>query len=281
MSAKRSNELSSANLSTDVSESKSDELSTADSNKKLLASSQASPLSDTAFKLYQKAVRQAVSSSRRYSPDAGLKHYYQMYSANINSTTLVDTVVNSIFEGTDSNERTTPSVYCHGLTIRLSLRRVPSAAVATSNTWNPQFRIIVAREHIPQGGNLITVPDTDPPSDPDSCYSNLGAANVVVPAFIRNPNSFDNWHVYYDKVHQIPNEVVYSGAANTYISSGTWDHTFHFDLHKTKTTFYDSSAGAISVNSIGFYIITDQVSTQVPTLCEYTTDLTFSEAPNS
>lgn len=239
-----------------------------------------SELAPAERQLYQKALLQ-MYRSRDSRSNANVKHLYDTQVQTINSSTSFATQINDPVAGTGIDRRTGDAIYNHGVTIRMSLRFIPTASIATTAAWTPSYRIILIREHIPQGGALVENPGSNPPVSPDTAYSNLGASNLLVPTFVRNPNSYDNWHVFHDKTYHMPNQLTYAGAAGQYMQTGFAEHTFHFDLHKSKTVFWDANGGAVSENLIYFYVLTDAVTAQVPIQVQYTKDYTFSDAPQT
>lgn len=158
----------------------------------------------------------------------------------------------------------------------------PSATGSLGVIIPHAFRVIIARDKVP-----VAVPPTYattyvttasfPCVDPDALYATGGAGDFLA---VRNPNTFDRFHVLEDRIVNLPvTPIGLSVTTGALVGAKSWD--WHFDLHKSKTTFYTNTDVSISTNSLFMIIACDALAAEGGLIgISANLDLTFSDAAN-
>lgn len=216
--------------------------------------------------------------SRMSAYDTDIKHAYFTIPSTTIGPTGFSVDFNSITAGTNANQRAGTTIHNHGATIRCTFTKLTNPALAVNSTWEPGVRIVVTRFHIPLAATpIFATGDTNPPINPASCFTNANIAPNIL-TYVRNPNTFHNWEVLYDKVHFWKHNIAGVGNSDVFVISGSEQVTLHFDLKRKITQFFDTT-GVPILNRYTISFVTNE-NTDLQIIAEGTIDYTFSDASN-
>jgi len=270
-------------LCTDEGESKVPSPPSSPSKKRKLNDQPPAPTQEAVQLLRELIVKSRSREGRGGSGGPALvKHNLFFAGQTIYQTNPYLITTNSITNGVTANDRLGAAITNHGLTIRGRLNCIPvtSATVALINV--PLIRLVVFRDIVPN-----TTPPTyadmfvggaAPITDPDALFCTLGNLDVNG---MRSPNTLDRYFILHDQYITLKDVTSNLVTATTGYITGCRDIHIHVDLHKSKTTFFDTGNTAISTNQINLMVMCSNAAanTQGQQVdCNLNIDHTFSDA---
>lgn len=225
-----------------------------------------------------------LSSRYRGTQDSLIKHRYNLIAAaQPVDGAPVFTTINAVANGTTPITRLGSSIWNHGLTCRMQANYVPTATATIAVLIPAPFRVIVFRDITPlvypaTYASTYTQAVSNPIVAPSQLYSTLGSGDILA---VRNPNTFDKYHVLYDKIINMPvTPISLSATTGTLVGQHLWD--IHLDLHDSKTTFWTTTDVSIATNGLMMVLVSDSLAAQGGLISiSGTLDFTFSDAPNT
>lgn len=216
---------------------------------------------DEAFQLLRKQL--LLSRSHGSEAIAEAKHYYLEDSTNA-STTEKTLSICKVTGGTASNTRTTNTIAVRHATVRVSIRRVPTAP-STTNAYFPIISFVFWRDKIPSTvGTAPTLYGTDanPPASTTLMFSRLGNADPINNALaVRNPITALDYHIYHVEHHPLNCRSTYDyttpATAFGIPSPERWKFEFKIDLHKVRQNYATYSATDPDVNALYMTYVLD------------------------
>lgn len=225
-----------------------------------------------------------LSSRYRGTQQSCIKHrYYTLAAAQPVDGIPIIIAINGIAIGTSPTTRLGAAIWNHAITARMQANYIPTATASVAICIPSSFRVIVVRDTVPVAspptyagtyGTATTIPIVNS----TTVYQTLGAGDLLA---VRNPNTFDRYHVLYDKIINMPvTPIALTDTTAALVGNHQWD--MHIDLHDSKTTFYDTTAVAIATNSIFMLIAADPLAAQGGLIgVSGNLDVTFSDAPQT
>lgn len=233
-------------------------------------------------------IRELYLSSRKGSrrSDSGkygnpIKHFYVLGAGALIGGASIIRSINSIAAGTDTITRLGTSITNHAITIRATFQSVPNS-VTFANLLPAEYRFIIYRNIVPNNtppsyAEVFSTASTTPPVDPTTPFLTFTGGDILA---VRNPNTFDQIHMIHDEVFRAEHKVVPISATNAAFTA-SFTKTWHIDLHKSNTQFYNTAANNIVTNGL---VMVFAVNTpaggaggHLDTIL-YTSDFTFSDA---
>lgn len=213
-------------------------------------------------------------------------------SINFSSASPVLATFNALAAGTGQNARLSNSIINHSVTMRFRFQLV-STSNSTANTVSPpSIRFILYREKVPS-----SVPPTvadvieytsGVPTSSSTFLTSFGAgattnANGNMSAF-RSPFTFDNFHVYEDKImtfKPMVTAITATGTTSGWQQFGTITYQTHHELHNSKTIFAGALGSGLTTNGLSYVILSDTPSALGPINAEISVDLVYANASDS
>lgn len=224
-----------------------------------------------------------LSESRRGHESNTLIKNLQFSNAGapVDGTPLIISL-NSIATGQDSNDRLGPSIWNHGCTIRLVANYLPTVSANVAVLAPAFIRAVIYRDKVP-----LTTPPTyaqafntgaAPITDQDALFGTLGTGDVQS---VRNPVTFDRFHVLHDEYIHVPARPVMSTATTGYFT-GAIIKTIHVDFNKSKTTYFAGALTDIATNQLTMIVMSNSAATKGGAIgVGWTVHTTFSDAPDT
>lgn len=218
----------------------------------------------------ESVLRQAIVAERSRGHESKLSHYKHFYVTGSGTVTTSEQSVQlfTAVQGSGINNRLTNRVKLHRITCRIRFVRAYSAT-ATTAYFPPTVSIIIGRTKVPASIGVVLSPIWNPTSNPPvsgtganppvsstSIYDSAGATGATgnIPStMVRNVNTADMYHIYYDK-HLIYNQTS-MGLAGTGIGQVVPEvhlHTFQIDLHGLDQMFISSGNNGTVINQLWF-----------------------------
>lgn len=227
-------------------------------------------------------IRKLYLSSRGERSNTGwLKHNYIASNANQPiAGTPIFTTLNAIAAGSAANTRLGTSITMHSCTLRFQAQYGPTATASLAAINPSQFRVIVFRNKVPASipatyASTYTNSSTVPIIGEGTLFSTLAVGEVMA---VRNPNTFDQYHILHDKIHNIPYAALdFSSTSGAIAGSMAFDE--YIDFHKANTQFFDTGANDIVTNSLTICVCSTTLAGNGATLfVSFTADTVFSDA---
>lgn len=234
--------------------------------------------------LRQELLRERNSFSGRIGTDAKRFYTATSYAAAAAATETTTALCRPV-GGTALDSRTDNVIKLHKLVIHWNIERLWGAA-PTAVVRYPIHRFVVWRDKIPSTpGTAPTVfaTDADPPVNTTCIYTRLGvAAGAGFDSIAqRNPNTLDEYHVYYDEKHMVrPNAPGFDANDGKYhTQSGRLHGKIIIDLHKVQQQYASYTATEPLINDLYITTIPDQVTTNMgfADYVNFTSEVTFDD----
>lgn len=206
-----------------------------------------------------------------------VKHAYFSEVGPFTAANGITTLLNEIAAGTGPDQRTGNAIWLHSVTCRYNIVVRPVTSVATAKI-QPTYRNVLYRDKIPAAAAVLYTGGSNPPVNVDSVYSGL-AANSVTTA-VRNPNTFDRFHVYRDHNQIIFTSQAYTGTAGSTVQIGGVQKEWYEKLG-FKSTYYGDNAADLATNTLTSDFVTALPAGQDTMNIDVSYDVVFSDAPQS
>lgn len=206
-----------------------------------------------------------------------IKHAYFSEVGPLTAAAGITTLLNEIASGTAIDERTGNAIWLHSVTCRYHIVVRPVTSVATAKL-QPSYRHVLYRDKIPAAAAVLYSGGANPPVNVDTVYTGLGANSVTTA--VRNPNTFDRFHVYKDHNQTIMTSQAYTGTAGSTVQIGGVQKEWYQKLG-FKTTYYGSQPADIATNTLTADFVTALPAGQDLLNIDVSYDVVFSDAPQS
>lgn len=238
-------------------------------------------------------LRKLLNSRGERGEDSDIVHAYSgIASLNFASATPILATFNALVAGTSPGQRVTNAIACHSGTFRFRFQYVSTSNATANTVAPPSIRIVVYREKVPNAvpptaANAIEWTSGVPTSS-NVFLTSFGASNTTnangsMTAF-RSPITFDNFHIYHDRVHTFKpmvTPIVTAAVTAGWNQFGAITESFHIPFHGAKTTYAGTLGTSITTNGLSYIILSDTPTALGPINAEISLDFVYSQASES